>query len=393
MSRPRGLPNSVMSRLRMITTLVVFLMFRAGPGSAASGDGTAGGILARLPFGARSLALGGMHGTLRDAPAAMTANPAALAAAGPAAVEAGFHQSAEDTTYAGLAAAYAPLPWLTAGLTYASLGAGEIETWDAIGLNYKATLQEDRAIGAGAAAAWGPAAFGLALRHYQSTIVGIATGSALLADAGVRVRIDRAPPPAWDPDLTRDPNPNGLDISLAATGLLGSPDFGGAADAGPAIYRAGAALTSALGRAGSVLLASLDTPRETARLQAALGWEVRFPFGEFTAVGRAGGRFRRGSSTLGLGLGAVFRGVAIDYAFVTADAPFAATHHVSAGFHLDAFRRAQRPVNDPLDPPPPAGRTPAPTPEPERAPDAPEATAPPSSGSPSPSGPAEPPPP
>src|SRR5687767_95006 len=115
MSRPKGLPDFSMSRrVRAVAPLLVVLVIRAGAGSAASGDGTAGGILARLPFGARSLGLGGQHGTLRDAPAAMTANPAALAVAGPAAVEAGFHQSAEETTYAGLAAAYAPLPWLTA---------------------------------------------------------------------------------------------------------------------------------------------------------------------------------------------------------------------------------------------------------------------------------------
>lgn len=345
------------------TLLCCFAAWSAAAGSsAADGEGTAGGILVRLPFGARSLALGGMHGTLRDAPAAMTANPAALAAAGEAAVEGGFHQSAGDTRYGGLAGAYAPRPWLAAGVSYSQLTAGELEAWDVVGSRVTAALQEDRAIGAGAAAAWGPAAFGVGLRHYASTVAGIAAGSALLADAGARVRIELTPPPGWDPDLSREDNPNGIDLSLAATGLGGRADYGGAADPGPAVFRFGAALQSALGKAGSLVLASLDTPRETARLQAGLGWELRFPFDEVTVSGRAGGRFRKGSGTFAAGLGAEFRGIALDYAFVSADSPFAATHHLTAGFHLAAFQRAVRRRDDHFEPSPDGGASPSPTP-------------------------------
>ena len=360
MSRHKGLPDS---SIHQAGRLVVGGMILAAGGVtvgmssawAASGEGTAGAILARLPFGARSLGLGGPHGALGGSPGTMTVNPASLMSNGDGAAEAGFHRSAADTTYGGLAAAYAPKPWITAGVNVLTLTAGEFETWDAVGSKYTAQLQEDRVIGAAGAAALGPASLGIGLRHYASTVAGTAAGSALLGDLGARVRIALAPPPGWDPDLTRDPNPNGIDLSLAATGLFGSPDYGGAADAGPAIYRAGAALTSTLRGATSLLLASLDTPRETARLQAGAGWELRFPFDGVTASGRVGGRFRKGSGTMAAGLGVAYSGLSIDYAFVSADAPFAQTHHVTAGFDLAAFRRARRPRQDRFEPLPTLG--------------------------------------
>lgn len=322
--------------------LAAALLLAAGSAQAARGPGGAAAVLARLPFGARELALGGDHGTLPRDPVAFLANPAALAGLDALVVSAALHQGPDGVTWNGLAGGTPILPWLAAGGVIETLSAGDIEAWDYAGARHTADLETDRVIGGAAAAALGPFAAGVGFRHFHSSLVGKRTASAMLVDLGATWRWERPGPPG----LPRSgASPDWFACSAAATGLGPSVDYGGASDQPPLTWRLGLAAGRDLGgRRRGLVAVALDVPRETARPRVHGGVELAVPAGPVAVALRAGARYRRDGGVLSAGAGAAFRGLGVDYAFLSADDPFGPTHHVSLTFSLEGLRTGSVPA-------------------------------------------------
>jgi len=327
--------------------LGVMLAVAARPAWAAPGEGTGGGILARAPLGARSLALGGSYGALGGAPESFLANPAAAGLTESTAAVAALEQGVEGVAWNGLVAIQPVLPWLAVGAGFATLSAGRVETYDAVGGSYQADLEQDRLAAAGASAVLGNVLAGVSLKYDDTTLLGIEHASAILADLGMAVRLDLTPPDHWDGGV----NPNVAILSLAAGNLGTSFRYGSgdrATDPPPTVWRASASVASALGQGRrSVVIAALDVPRATARPEARAGLEFSLPAGPVEIAMRGGARLRHDGGLLTLGLGLGIRGCSLDYAYAAADQAFAATHHVSVGFDLAAFRRRPPPDEAP----------------------------------------------
>ena len=320
--------------------LAAIVWTASGAALAANGAGTAGGLLARLPFGARVLALGGPQGGLPDSPGSMLANPAALGVAGPAAFEAGYHQGVDEVRHGGIAGAGEVLPWLSAGAAVQTLDAGVIETYDLTGAKYSADLEDDRLVVAGAAARLGQVCLGASVKYLGSTLLGTKQSTALLADLGMRLRIDMDPPDWYREDQTRDPDPNWLALSFAVGNLGSRFDYGGASDAAPTVWRLGAVMGRAVTGTTRILIAfAADVPRATASPEGRSGLEFVWPIATIEVAGRIGARLVRDGGVLAGGLGLSIRGISVDYACVSGIGPFDATHNVTLGFNLGSFRK------------------------------------------------------
>lgn len=319
----------------------------AGPAGAAPGEGTGGGILARAPLGARSQAMGGSYGALAGAPESFLANPAAAALTESTAAVAAYEQGVEGVAWNGLVAVQPVLPWLAVGAGFATLSAGRVETFDAVGGSYQADLEQDRLAAAGGSAVLGDVLAGVSLKYDDTTLLGTEHASAILADVGLAVRLDLDPPDHWDGGV----NPNVAVLSFAAGNLGTSFRYGSgdrATDPPPTVWRAAASVASSLGQGRrSVVVAGLDVPRATARPEARAGLEVVLPAGPVELALRGGARLRHDGGLLTVGLGLGIRGCSLDYAYAAADQVFAATHHVSVGFDLAAFRRRPPPDEGP----------------------------------------------
>jgi len=312
-----------------------------GRAHAATGAGSAGGLLTRLPFGARILALGGPQGALPDSPGSLLANPAALGAVGPGAAEAGLDQGVDDVSYNGIAVAGDLLPWLAGGVAAQTLGAGTIETYDYAGSRYSADLESDRLVAAGLAARAGQACFGASLKYVGSTLLGSYRSTSLLADLGARLRIELSPPEWYDENTARAPSPNWLALSFAAANIGQSFEYGGSSDPTPLVWRTGAVVGQGLSRRARLLLSfAMDVPRATAQPEGRTGIEVMWPVSMVQVAVRVGERFTRDGGTFSGGLGVSFRGISIDYAYLGKVGPFDATHHVSLGLDLRVLRAA-----------------------------------------------------
>jgi hypothetical protein len=312
---------------------------------AAPGDGSAGGLLARAPLGARSQALGGAYGALGGAPESFLANPAAAGMTESTAVVAAYDQGVEGVAWNGLVAVHPVLPWLSAGAGVATLSSGTVEAWDAVGGSYHADLEQDRMGMFGGSATLGPVLAGASLKYTDTTLLGSEHATAILADLGLAIRFGLDPPEHWDGGI----NPNQAVLSFAAGNLGTSYRYGSgnrATDPPPTLWRTAASVATDLGAGRRmVVIVGADVPRATARLEARAGAEVAVPAGPVGVALRAGARLRRDRGSLTVGLGVSLRGCSLDYAFQAADDVFAATHHVSAGFDLAAFRR-QPPVGE-----------------------------------------------
>ncbi len=324
-----------MRRLGLLLALI------AGQALAAAGPASDAGVLARLPFGARSLAMGGDHGTLPRDPLSSVANPASLSALDAPAVAAGLHQGPDGVSWGGVAGGAPLLPWLAAGGIVETLGSGEVVAYDYTGVRKAAPLESDRLVGAAVAAWFGPMAAGLGARYFGSTVLDRQAGAAVFLDAGVTARWESLQPPGVP---LRGPNPDWVALSLAVTGFGTSVDYGGASDLAPLTWRAGAAAGRDLGGGWQgIAAAALEVPRATARPEVHGGLEVAVPAGPVEAAVRAGARYRRDGGVLSVGAGASFRGVALDYALLSADNPFGPTHHVTLGFNWGRYGRAAVP--------------------------------------------------
>jgi hypothetical protein len=313
-------------------------------GRPAPSEGTGPAVLARLPFGARGLALGGDHGLVPGAASSLLSNPAAIAGEAAANLETGWHQGVSDVRYGGVAGRVRLLPWLSAGGAVETMTAGALETWDAAGnVRYTADLQEDRLFTAGAAARAGPLALGGTLKIFHSTIAGARAAAAVMGDVGAKARIELPRPDDWDRRRMEEPSPSWIDVGLAVSQLGETVAYGGEADPPPTVWRAGAAFGHVLGRDGRVLLAAaLDVPQWIARPEARVGVEAARRFGGVAFAFRVGGRFRRDSGALTAGAGTAWRGIGLDYAFLGPRAPFGGTHHVSASLDLGELVRVAR---------------------------------------------------
>ncbi|MEK7474830.1 MAG: hypothetical protein AAB152_04255 [Candidatus Coatesbacteria bacterium] len=320
-------------------TACLAVLLAAGSAFAADGAGSAGGLLARLPFGARVLALGGAQGALPDSPGSLLVNPAAAGAVGPGAVEAGLDQGVEDVRYEGLAAAGDILPWFSGGIALQTLGAGTIETYDYVGTRYTADLESDRLVALAAAARTGPLCAGASLKYVSSTLLGTYKSSAMLGDLGARLRLRLSPPDWYDEDTAQVENPNWLVLSFAAANVGQRFDYGGASDASPLVWRSGALVEQALSRRARLLLSfAADVPRATAQPEGRTGVEVVWPVSTVAVAVRVGVRMARDGGVFSGGLGLAIRGISVDYAYLGKLGPFDATHHMSLGFNLGAFR-------------------------------------------------------
>jgi hypothetical protein len=323
-----------------IPVAAVLLAIMASHGDCAPGEGTSGGLLLRLPMGARSQGLGGTHGTLPSAPESMLANPAALTTIESFAVEGAYHQGIEDVSYNGILVASPVLDWLSVGAGAATFSAGTIETYDYTGNKYEADLQEDRMGTAGVAAKWGDASFGASVKYYDSMLVGKDRGSMMTADVGASLKIEMGGDrPAWKGD-----SPDWMILGFSAGNLGAAIDYGGASDPPPLTYRIGLTTVKSLGGEGAarpraLVIMALDVPQSIARPEGRGGLEMRFPFGYLVLDARAGVRFRRESAGYSVGAGIALRGIFLDYAYLLPSAPFGGTHHFSIGLNTAGFRR------------------------------------------------------
>lgn len=315
----------------------------------AKGKGSSGGILARLPVGARSMGLGGSHGTLPQMPEVLLVNPATLTTFDSFTAEAAYHQGVEDVVYNGLLMVLPVTRWLNVGAAVTSLSAGIIEAYDYAGNRFQADLQEDRLITIGHAAQLGPVSLGISLKYLSSILVGTEKSQVMLGDVGAGFRFGLggadADADAQAPGSRR--NANWMYLGVSVSNLGGSFKYGSnvlVADPPPTQYRLGLAVAKELRARQHVLLAlAVDIPRSTARPEARGGLEFSVPTRLFEVQVRSGIRFRRDGGTLSAGLGALFRGIRVDYAFLAANDPFGSSHHFSLGFNLGNFRRSTSP--------------------------------------------------
>ncbi len=322
-----------------ILLVAVLLALVPGWGQAARGDGSSGGILARMPVGARSLALGGSHGTLPGTPEVLLVNPAALAMLDTPAVVAAYHQGVEDITYNGLLVATPVNSWLSFGAGVSTLSAGVIEAYDYTGKRFERDLEEDRLFTGAAAAHWGSVGFGVSYKFLSSLLLGEFESNVSMLDLGAGVRFDLGP--GREPWMGTSPDWLYLGFSVNSLGdsfQYDSPT--GGADPPPTQYRFGLSMAKTLRKRQQVLVAvAMDVPRSTARPEARGGVEINWPVRPLEVKTRAGIRFRRDAGTLSAGLGVLIYGVNVDYAYLAANEPFGATHHFSLGFSLGSLRR------------------------------------------------------
>jgi hypothetical protein len=145
-----------LSRTQRILALPVLLLLMPASLRAAAGEGTAGSLLARLPIGARSQALGGAHGALPDSPEVLVVNPSSLRLLRMARVEAAYHQGLEDLYHSGLLIGIPLKEWLVLGGGVEMFSAGMMEAYTHTGEPVQAQLQEDRMGVAGAGIGRGP---------------------------------------------------------------------------------------------------------------------------------------------------------------------------------------------------------------------------------------------
>ncbi len=318
--------------------LCAFLLLLPAAGRSAEGEGTAGGMLARFPIGARSQALGGAHGTLPDAPESMVANPASLRLIESTKITAAYHQWFEEMNYSGLLAGVPLKPWLVVGAGVEMFSAGEIEAYTHEGEMVTAELQEDRMALAAGAARLGPFDVGAALKYYHSRIVETSQSRSFLADIGFGLKLEFHEPS----EFLADTSSTCVYLSAAASNVGPSISYDsetGDPDAAPTAFRLGMSVARGLTRGRSALGAvAADLPRHTGKPEIRCGLELGWPVAPFVVFARAGARGRSDSGQFSLGLGVRYQGMDLDYAFVSRRAPFGPTHHVSLGFNFERFR-------------------------------------------------------
>ncbi len=312
-----------------------------GPGAAlaAEGEGTAGRILARMPVGARSLGLGGAHGTLPASAEVLLVNPAGLARVDALTAEAAYHRGVEDVTHSALLMAVPVSSWLAFGAGIGTLSAGNIQVYDYAGNMQEAALQEDRMYTAAATGRWGPALVGVSMKYVSSVLVGIAKSNSVLADVGLGLKLNLG----GDREPWMGESPEWLYLGLAMSNIGDSSQYGFDSldsDPAPTIYRFGLSMSRTLRGPRRILTAlALDLPRSTAKPGFHGGAEVNWPAGFVEVVTRAGVRLLRDNGTFTAGLGMQLRGIRLDYAYLAATGPFGPTHHFSVELSLGGFRK------------------------------------------------------
>lgn len=327
-----------------LLALCFFLMLLPAAGRSAEGEGTAGGLLARFPIGARSQALGGAHGTLPDAPESLVVNPASLSLIESTKLSAAYHQWFEEMYYSGLLAGVPLKPWLVLGAGVEMFSAGQIEAYDHLGNMVTAELQEDRMGVAAAAARAGPFDFGVSLKYYHSRVVETSQSRSFLADVGLGLKLKFYEPS----EFLIGSFPTSVYLSAAASNIGPSISYDSETsdpDSPPTAFRLGLGVARDLARGRSALgVLAADLPRHTGRPEIRCGLELGWPVAPFVLFTRAGVRGRPDAGQFSLGLGVRYQGMDLDYAFVSRRAPFAATHHVSIGFNFERFRPPAAPL-------------------------------------------------
>lgn len=329
--------------MRSLAFFALLLLLPAACRSA-EGEGTAGGLLARFPIGARSQAMGGAHGTLPDAPESLVVNPASLGLIESTRLSAAYHQWLEEMYYSGFMAGVPLKPWLVLGAGVEMFSAGEVEAYDHLGNMLTAELQEDRMGVAAAAARWGPFDLGASLKYYHSRIVETSRSRSFLADVGLGLELrfyERS-------EFLSSSSLTSVYLSAAASNIGPSISYDTETadpDSAPTEFRLGLSVARELARGRSALGAlAADLPRHTGRPEMRCGLELGWPVAPFVLFTRAGVRGRPDSGQFSLGLGVRYQGMDLDYAFVSRRAPFAPTHHVSIGFNFERFRPPAAPL-------------------------------------------------
>ncbi len=323
-----------------ILALLAGLLLMPGFVRAAAGEGTAGGLLARLPVGARSQALGGAHGALPDSPEVLVVNASSLRMLESARVEAAYHQGLEDLYHSGLLIGVPLKDWLVLAGGVQMFSAGMLEARTHVGEPVSAQLQEDRMGMLGAGIGRGPLSLGAAFKYYHSRLVESLETWYLLGDIGAGYRF------AFPNASSREPTWLNLSAALGNLGASYSYDTEtGEEDRPPTVVRLGASAGRKLvGDQRVLAIVSADLPRHTSRLEGRCGLEIVWPFPLVELAARGGFRGRNDSGQFSAGLGLRYLGLDLDYAFVTAREPFGATHHVSAAVSFERFRPAPPPL-------------------------------------------------
>lgn len=342
--RVRGVP-AALAVLPLASLLACSLL--PGVLHSAEGEGTSGGLLARLPLGARSLGLGGAHGSLPASPEMILVNPATLARLDSIQMGLAYHQGLEGLSYNGVVAAAPVSGRISVGAAIDTLSAGTIDAYDYTGNHYDADLEEDRLVAAGGSVRFGPASFGVSLKYLSSLLLGLVKSNTTMMDLGVGLMLDMGGPrESWMP-RTED----WLYLEASASNIGDAVQYGVHAtdsDPVPTTYRLGGSLARDLGGGRRVMIVLAgDVPRSTARPELRGGAEFRFPVGFLTLDARGGARLRHDGSTFSAGAGIVVRGIGIDYAYVGPYGPFAATHHFSVGISFGSLKKSRREGSSP----------------------------------------------
>jgi len=333
--------------MRTAVVLAAILLVPAR-GFGAQGEGSSGALLARLPVGARSEAMGGNHGTLLQSAEAFLVNPAAVLLADKAVLESSYHQAA-GMDYGGILYVQPFGGSFALGFGVEALSAGTIEAWDYFGNISEALLQEDRLGTLAAAVKMGFVDIGGSVKYYESVLVEREKARALFFDAGAVVKLDlSAKLQRW-----RSGSPAWLILSASVCNMGNTIDYVSSGDSAPLSTRFGISFTrDYLSRQRVAFAGAVVVRRSTAKPEAYCGGEYSW-LGPVELSLRAGFKARQGMGAVCSGIGLRYRAVAFHYAYVTGDPVLGGSHHGAVEFTpADIWRGDEDDWTSPLPPRP-----------------------------------------